>query len=48
MDVLDQKLDESRDKIIGYWLLAICAMVFVMVVLGGLTRLTHSGLSMVE
>jgi cytochrome c oxidase assembly protein subunit 15 len=48
MDVLDQKLDESRDKIIGYWILAICAMVFVMVVLGGLTRLTHSGLSMVE
>ena len=48
MDVLDQKREKSHDKIIGYWVLAICAMVFVMVVLGGLTRLTHSGLSMVE
>ncbi|MGY9013741.1 MAG: COX15/CtaA family protein [Rhodospirillales bacterium] len=30
------------------WLLTVCAMVFAMVVLGGLTRLTHSGLSMVD
>ncbi|MDP6884701.1 MAG: COX15/CtaA family protein, partial [Rhodospirillales bacterium] len=29
-------------------LAVLCAMVFVMVVLGGVTRLTHSGLSMVE
>jgi cytochrome c oxidase assembly protein subunit 15 len=34
--------------LIAIWLLACCAMVFVMVVLGGVTRLTHSGLSMVE
>ncbi|TAN43879.1 MAG: hypothetical protein EPN26_17140, partial [Rhodospirillales bacterium] len=33
---------------IAAWLLLCCGMVFVMVVLGGLTRLTHSGLSMVE
>lgn len=33
---------------IAFWLLVCCAMVFVMVVLGGVTRLTHSGLSMVE
>ncbi|MCC7168087.1 MAG: COX15/CtaA family protein [Rhodospirillales bacterium] len=33
---------------VALWLLAMAAMVFVMVVLGGLTRLTHSGLSMVE
>ena len=33
---------------IAFWLLICCAMVFVMVVLGGVTRLTHSGLSMVE
>ncbi len=32
----------------AYWLLALCGMVLVMVVIGGLTRLTHSGLSMVE
>lgn len=30
------------------WLFGMCAMVFVMVVLGGVTRLTHSGLSIVE
>jgi cytochrome c oxidase assembly protein subunit 15 len=33
---------------IAIWLLVCCAMIFVMVVLGGVTRLTHSGLSMVE
>ena len=32
---------------IAGWLFAIAAMVFAMVVLGGVTRLTHSGLSMV-
>lgn len=30
------------------WLVVCAALVFMMVVLGGLTRLTHSGLSMVE
>jgi cytochrome c oxidase assembly protein subunit 15 len=33
---------------IATWLLACCALVFAMVVLGGATRLTHSGLSIVE
>ncbi|MCP5367879.1 MAG: COX15/CtaA family protein [Hyphomicrobiales bacterium] len=37
-----------RRRLIGYWLMFMCLMVFVMVVLGGVTRLTHSGLSMVE
>ena len=36
------------ERAIGYWLLVCCAMVFAMVVIGGITRLTHSGLSMVE
>jgi cytochrome c oxidase assembly protein subunit 15 len=35
-------------KDIGTWLLILVAMVFVTVVLGGLTRLTGSGLSMVD
>lgn len=35
-------------RAVAHWLLVCCAMVFVMVILGGLTRLTHSGLSMVE
>ena len=30
------------------WLLACCAMVFAMIVVGGATRLTHSGLSITE
>jgi cytochrome c oxidase assembly protein subunit 15 len=33
---------------VARWLLACCALVFAMVVLGGVTRLTHSGLSIVE
>lgn len=33
---------------IARWLLICCALVFVMVVLGGVTRLTGSGLSMVD
>ncbi|MFA5913220.1 MAG: COX15/CtaA family protein [Burkholderiales bacterium] len=33
---------------VALWLLACCAMVFAMVVVGGVTRLTHSGLSIVE
>ena len=33
--------------VVGYWLLILCAMVLVMVILGGVTRLTHSGLSIV-
>ena len=33
---------------IAVWLLACCALVFAMVVVGGVTRLTNSGLSIVE
>lgn len=39
--------DSSR-RAVAYWLLACCALVFAMVVVGGMTRLTHSGLSIVE
>ena len=38
---------QSR-RIVATWLLACCALVFIMVVVGGITRLTHSGLSIVE
>ncbi len=37
-----------RDGPIGWWLLVCCVLVFAMVVLGGVTRLTGSGLSMVN
>ena len=35
-------------RAIAWWLLVCCALVFAMVVVGGVTRLTHSGLSIVE
>jgi cytochrome c oxidase assembly protein subunit 15 len=36
------------ERRIAAWLIACCVLVFAMVVLGGVTRLTHSGLSIVE
>jgi len=38
----------ANNKAIAVWLLIVCALVYVMVVLGGVTRLTGSGLSMVD
>jgi len=35
-------------RAIAAWLLACCVLVFAMVVVGGVTRLTHSGLSITE
>jgi len=35
-------------RIVGYWLAGSSAMVFGIIVVGGLTRLTESGLSMVD
>jgi len=39
---------QKTNKIIYYWLLLGCLLIFLMVFLGGTTRLTHSGLSMVN
>ena len=39
---------EARNRQIAIWLLICCGLVFAMVVLGGVTRLTGSGLSMVD
>ena len=38
----------ARDAAVGWWLIACAALVFAMVVGGGVTRLTGSGLSMVR
>ncbi|MEX0362416.1 MAG: COX15/CtaA family protein, partial [Allomuricauda sp.] len=35
----------KKNKYVIYWLLTGCVLIFVMVVVGGITRLTHSGLS---
>jgi cytochrome c oxidase assembly protein subunit 15 len=39
---------EPRPAAISHWLLFVAALVFAMVVVGGITRLTESGLSMVR
>jgi len=49
-NTLQDSYDQASryDRQIAVWLLVICALIFAMVVLGGVTRLTHSGLSMTE
>jgi heme a synthase len=38
----------AANRRVAAWLFVCCALVFAMVVVGGVTRLTHSGLSIVE
>ena len=38
----------NRDRAIAWWLIVCAAMIFLMVVIGGITRLTESGLSITE
>lgn len=38
----------TAPRAVAIWLLACCAMVFATLIIGGVTRLTHSGLSIVE
>uniref|UniRef100_A0A1B6D8M1 Cytochrome c oxidase assembly protein COX15 homolog n=2 Tax=Clastoptera arizonana TaxID=38151 RepID=A0A1B6D8M1_9HEMI len=44
---LKNEVSPQSQKIVGYWLIGCTGMVSVAVVLGGVTRLTESGLSMV-
>ena len=41
-------VEARQNALVGTWLLVCCALVFAMVMLGGVTRLTGSGLSMVH
>jgi len=43
-----EPMTTNARRIVAGWLLLCAAMVFAMVVVGGVTRLTHSGLSIVE
>jgi cytochrome c oxidase assembly protein subunit 15 len=43
-----KEVASSSQRPVAYWLIACAALVFTIVVVGGLTRLTHSGLSIVE
>jgi cytochrome c oxidase assembly protein subunit 15 len=38
----------AHNRAVSAWLLVCCALVFAIVVVGGITRLTHSGLSIAE
>ena len=40
--------EQRNNRQIAVWLLVCCGLVYCMIILGGVTRLTHSGLSMVE
>jgi len=47
---MNTSFSESRknDRQLALWLFAVAALIFAMVILGGVTRLTNSGLSMVN
>jgi len=40
--------EAATNRPVAAWLFVCCALVFAMIVVGGVTRLTHSGLSIVE
>jgi cytochrome c oxidase assembly protein subunit 15 len=47
--VLEKRIEvimKKDNKKVIYWLLTGCVLIFIMVIVGGITRLTHSGLSM--
>jgi cytochrome c oxidase assembly protein subunit 15 len=51
VDYSETRQEEAKKtdtKAVGYWLLATGALTFGIVILGGLTRLTESGLSITE
>lgn len=41
-------MENKQNNSVVIWLLTGCLLIFLMVVIGGITRLTHSGLSMVD
>ena len=45
---LNAPMTRDANRSMATWLLAGCALVITMIVVGGITRLTHSGLSIVE
>ncbi len=48
MTSTDLSPPSARPFAVSNWLLALCGLIFVMVVVGGITRLTESGLSITE
>ncbi len=48
MNFSTQNNKNTHDLMLGFWLLGCAGVVYLMIVVGGMTRLTQSGLSMVE
>lgn len=48
MTYASDSLSQPRPRALAIWLLAVASIVFVMIVIGGITRLTESGLSIVH
>ena len=44
----DKAANRRNRQVVAAWLFTICGMILVMIVLGGATRLTGSGLSIME
>lgn len=44
----DRDKTTGDDRSVGIWLLSVCAMIFAMALIGAITRLTGSGLSIME
>jgi heme a synthase len=47
-DIASASAPTAADRRVALWLLICCSMIFTMVVIGGITRLTESGLSITE
>lgn len=47
-DTIASVTRDQAPRVVGYWLAGCAGMTFFMVTLGGITRLTESGLSMVD
>ncbi len=46
--IIDSAIQLKQDKQVANWLFVVAFAIFLMIILGGATRLTHSGLSMVD
>ena len=46
--ILPRSSSAKDTRLVGYWLFVCAAMVFIMTIIGSITRLTESGLSIVE
>ncbi|WP_138379912.1 COX15/CtaA family protein [Luteithermobacter gelatinilyticus] len=45
---MHDSVTRTNNRQIAVWLFSVCALIFLMIVVGGITRLTESGLSMVK